>query len=284
VLGPVHRATAVLVALAACGGSPDDTVDAGPLLDAGDGDFQIARVGFVNLIEDGFLGTYALLQDRPELPLAAAIAQEAECTVFRRPPASLCDPPCTDGVCTAPDVCTPYAQHASAGPITVTGLRAPLTFEPGTFGYTPTPAPPEDLFAPGATLTISAPGDVTPAFSTTVTAPAPLEAPFQNLTLVDGVDTTVTWTAGDGGPRSIQLMLVVGWHGAPPEALLVCETADDGAHTLPGSLISQLPRASSGLEQHNSWILRFDRSIVAAPAGPIEIVAGSQANLYFSHP
>jgi hypothetical protein len=275
----------LFAALAACGGTPDDTTDAGPLLDAGDGDFQIARVGFVNLIEgSGFLGVYALLQDRPELPVAAAIAQEAECTVFRRPAPSLCDPPCSEGVCTAPDTCTPYAQQASAGPITVTGLRVPLSFEPGPFGYSPTPQPPNDLFAPGATLVVSAPGDVTPAFSATVTAPSPLEAPFQNVTLVDGVDTTITWTAGDGGPRSIQLMFVVGWHGAPAEALLVCETDDDGSHTIPGSLISSLPRASSGLEQHNSWILRFDRSIVAAPAGPIEVVTGSQVFLYFSHP
>lgn len=283
-LAGVRRAL-IFVALAACGGSPDDSVDAGPLLDAGDGDFPVARVGFINLIElEGYVDVFAMLQDRPELPVAEAIAQAGECTVFRRPEPSLCDPPCTGGVCTAPDVCTPYPVNAGAGPITVTGLRAPLTFEAGPFGYTPTPAPGADLFAPGATLTVSAPGDVTPAFSTTVVAPSPLAAPFQNVTLTDGVDHTITWTAGDGGPRSIQLMLVVGWHGAPPEALLVCETADDGAHTIPGSLIAALPRASSSLEQHSSWIVRFDRSIVAAPAGPIEVIAGSQAPFYFSHP
>ena len=115
-------------------------------------------------------------------------------------------------------------------------------------------------------------------------APPPLEAPFQNLTLVDGADTTVTWTAAASGPRSIQIMLVVGWHGAPAEALLVCETDDDGSHTISGELVRQFPRASSSLEQHSSWLLRFDRSVVAAPAGPIEIVAGSQVSLYFSHP
>ena len=156
---------AVLAALAGCGGDPADTPDAGPLLDAGDGDFPVARAGFINLIEDGFLGTYALIQDRPELPVPAAVAQANDCTVFRRPSPALCDPPCSDGVCTAPDTCTPYAQNASAGVITVGGLRAPLTFVPGNFGYTPQPAPPADLFDPGATISVSAPGDVTPAFA-----------------------------------------------------------------------------------------------------------------------
>lgn len=273
-----------LAVLAGCGGDPDDTPDGGPLLDAGPGDFQVARAGVVNLIESGFLGTYALIQDRSELPVPAAIAQQDDCTVFRRPSPSLCDPPCSDGECTAPDTCTPYAQHASAGTITVGGLRAPLTFVSGSFGYTPQPEPPEDLFDPGATITVSAPGDATPAFAVSVVAPPPLVAPFQNLTLVDGTDATTTWTAAGSGPGSIQIMMTVGWHGAPAEALLVCETDDDGSHLIAGELIRQLPRASSGLEQHASWIMRFDRSIVAAPAGPIEIVAGSQVNLYFSHP
>jgi hypothetical protein len=281
----MRRALPLLLIAAACGGDSDAHVDAGPLLDAGDGDFQVARVGFVNLVEgSGFLGTYALIQDRPELPVPSAVASQGDCTVFRRPSPSLCDPPCTDAVCTAPDTCTPYAQNASAGRITVGGLRAPLAFVPGQFGYMPEPQPPGDLFDPGASISVSAAGDVTPAFAVELTAPPPLEAPFQNLTLTDGVDATITWTAGAGGPRSIQVMLVVGWHGAPPEALMVCETDDDGSLTIPGALIAQLPRAASKLEQHSSWILRFDRAVVFAPAGPIEVVAGSQVNLYFAHP
>jgi hypothetical protein len=276
------RRAAVLTALwAACGGSPEPIV-----LDAAAGDYPVARAGFIHLIEgSGFLGTYALIQDGPDPLVPSAIAQDGDCTVFRRPPPALCDPPCTDAVCTAPGVCTTYPGNASAGRITVGGLRAALAFVPGAYGYVTEPAsPPADLFDPGAAIAISAPGDVSPAFDVHVTAPPPLDAPFQNLTLVDGTDATVTWTAAGGGPRSIQVMLVVGWHGAPPEALMVCETADDGALTIPGALVAQLPRASSGLEQHGSWILRFDRSIVFAPQGPIEVVAGSQVNLYFSHP
>lgn len=271
---------------AACGGSGpgDQPIDAGNLLDAGDDSFRIDKVGSINLIEGGFLGVYALIQDRPELPTPVAIAQNDACTVFRRPAPALCDPACTNGVCTAPNTCTPYAQNASAGRITVAGLRQSLAFVPGSFGYVPEPSPPADLFDPGAAITVSAPGDVTPAFAATLTAPPALEAPFQNLTLRDGEDATITWTAGPGGARTMQVALLVGWHGAPPEAMMICETDDDGALTIPGSLITQLPRASSGLESHPSWILRFDRAVVAAPAGPIEIVVGSQTGLYFNHP
>jgi hypothetical protein len=275
----------VTLVLVACGGSgAGDGDDDGPGLDAGDGTFRIDKVGTINLIEGGFLGVYASLQDGPELPTPSSIANDDECVVYRRPPAALCDPACSNAACTAPDTCTPFAQNASAGRITVTGLRAPLAFVPGAFGYVPEPSPSEDLFDPGAAITVSAPGDVTPAFSVSLTAPAPLGAPFQNLTLRDGEDATITWTPAGGGARSIQVALVVGWHGAPPEAMMICETDDDGALTIPGALVTALPRAASSLESHPSWILRFDRAVVAAPAGPVEIVVGSQVSLYFAHP
>lgn len=64
---------------------------------------------------------------------------------------------------------------------------------------------------------------------------------------------------------------------------MYCETADDGAFAIPGDAIAQLPRASSGLEQHISYLARIDREVVASAAGPIEVVAGSAAVLYFTH-
>jgi hypothetical protein len=279
-LGSILLASLAAAAFA-CGGGGDAAVDAGPFLDAGAGDFRVDRVGQINLIEGGgFLGVYALLQDGPELPVPIVEAQSGPCTVFHRPAPALCQPACSGGVCTAPGVCTPWPSNASAGTITVTGLRAPLSFVPGAFGYVPQPEPGGDLFEAGATVGISAPGDVTPGFAVSLVAPAALEAPFQNLTLVDGVDATITWTPAGGGARSIQVALVVGWHGAPLEAMLLCETDDTGALVIPGAMVARLPRATSGLEQHLSWIQRFDRATVAAPAGPVEIVVASQVPLY----
>jgi hypothetical protein len=268
---------------AACGGGGGSAVDAAAHPDAGPDDLRPDRIGFVNLIEGGgFLSVFALIQDRPELPTPVLAASDGECSVYVRPDPALCNPACTDGVCTATDVCTPYAVNASAGDITVTGLHDPLVFRPGPYGYTPDPPPSGDLFDAGAAITLTAPGDVSPGFTAALTGVPELAAPFQNLELVDDEDEAITWTAASAA--KIQIALVVGWHGAPHEAVLVCETADDGAFTIPGGLIAQLPRASSGLEQHLSWIQRLDREVLASPAGPIEIVVGSQVPLYFSHP
>ncbi len=276
-------AVAMVAALgtAACGETAA-LPDAAPLDDAGPGDHRPDRIGFVSLIEGGFTSVFAQLQDGPELPTARLTAREGDCAIYERPRAASCQPACSNGACTAANTCTPWPANAAAGTITVTGLRAPLVFRSGSFGYVPEPEPGDDLFAAGATIRVSAPGGVTPAFEATVTGVAPLEAPFQNLTLVDGRDATVQWTGASDA--RIQVGLVVGWHGAPYEALLLCETADDGELVIPGSLITRLPRAASSLESHPSWIMRFDRAVVMVPAGPIEIVAGSQRFIHFGHP
>lgn len=275
------RIVAMVAALAACGDS-GATPDAGVLVDAGPDDHHPDRVGFVNLVEGGFTSVFAMIQDGPELPTLTLAARDGDCAIYKRALNPRCDPACTTGVCTATDTCTPWPKNAGAGTITVSGLRSPLAFRGGQFGYVPEPAPGEDLFAPGALIRVTAAGDITPAFTASVTGVAPLEAPFQNLTLVDGRDSTVTWTAA--GDARIQVALVVGWHGAPYEAMLLCETEDDGELLIPGATIAKLPRASSSLESHPSWIMRFDRTAVTVPEGPIEVIAGSQVFLHFTHP
>ncbi len=276
--------------LAACGGggADDAAPDAAPLVDAGPDDYRADRIGAVRVLEQA--SSWAELHDGPELPTPVRSQAEGDCAVYVRPAPALCEPACTDGVCvatgSAAGQCEPWPARASAGPITVTGLRAaaqPFVFQPGDFGYTPPAAAPEDLFADDATLTIRAPGAATPGFEVTLGGVAPLVAPFQNLTLVDGEDASYTWTASSGGAR-VQLALVVGWHGGPPRALLLCETDDDGALTVPGSLIAALPRDPTSMEQHPSTLIRFRRATVASSAGPIEVLVGSQQYVYFLHP
>jgi hypothetical protein len=279
----------VLLFLAACGSSSsDDRPDAGPRADAGPaGAYPVDRIGQVNLIEAGpegsvgWLALYASILDQPERPTPVKQAEQGDCAVFVRPPVSLCEPACNPGVC-IDGTCEPFPVPASAGTISVSGLATPVSFEASEFGYVGPTEPIDDLFAAGASVTVSAEGDEVAAFTAELRGPAPLAAPFQNLTLVDGEDATVTWTAANDA--RIQLALLVGWHGAPWEALLLCETADDGSLTIPGGLIAELPRASSGLESHPSSLMRFDRALVDTPAGPIEIVIGSHQSIHFAHP
>jgi hypothetical protein len=292
VRGPVphgtSRATAVGVrwiavaclSVVACGGSPAGDPDGGPSLDAGNDDYHVDRVGVVNLIEGGvFLGVFAAIQDGPERPVPTAIATADECAVYRRPPPSQCTPAC-QGVCEA-GVCHPYAENVSVGTITVTGLKQPLSFVVKSFGYEPQPFPPDDLFDAGDDITIDAPGAAIGGFHVALRGTAPLAVPTQQLVLTDGRAAEVAWTAAGSG--RVQLALLVGWHGAPWEAMLLCETADDGALTIPAALVSALPRASSGLESHTSTLTRFERASVIGPHGVIEFVVGTQLPIYFTH-
>lgn len=272
--------------LAACGSDDPAAVDAGPLVDAAPTTFEPAPSGELRIIETENGGIiYAAFHDGPELPTPAITTSVGECAVIVRPAPALCDPACVASVCVAPDQCAPYRAEVSAGAITVTGLTAPTILTPGDFGYVAAPTPGAALFADDATIEVVAAGDAEPAFAATLHGVAPLDAPFQNLTLVDGQDATVTWTAGPAGSgATIALDLVVGWHGAPYEARLHCETADDGELVIPGAAIAALPRASSGLEAHPSTLARFTRAVVAGAAGPIELTASSQRSVYFTHP
>lgn len=267
------RRLLALALVAACGGAAGDGPDAGPLLDAGTGDYHVDRAGYVNLIEGGaFLSVFATITDQPERPVATAIAADGDCVVYQRPAPSLCTPAC-DGVCEA-GACHPWPVTLDVGRITVGGLKQPLAFVRGEFGYQPEPAPGADLFDDGDPITIDAPGAAVPGFAVELHGVADLTGAPSSLTLVAGQPTEVTWTAAGSG--RIQVALLVGWHGAPWEAMLLCETADDGALTIPAALVTALPRASTGLESHPSTITRFERKSVTGPHGPIEFVVGSQ--------
>ena len=293
--------TMVVLLLVACGGSDDDgagSVDAGddPGADAGGSgervtEFVPNRSGWIELVEDANVGTYttAWLRTGGDLPPATLLAVGGECEIWTHDEPALCDPPCEDGVCVSEGECAPFPQLASAGTITVTGLTEDLSFTTGEFGYEPDPAfPPEDLFAAGAAIAATAPGDDLLAFSLEATGVPTLEADLDlefdiNLVIEDGVDREIRWTAE--GTGTIQLGLQVGWHGAVYEALMLCETEDDGTFTIPGDLITQFPRASNGMEQHSSWFARLTRDTVDTDGGPIELVVSSQVRIpQLSHP
>jgi hypothetical protein len=279
--------------VAACGGTgqPADDAgrpDAGPAPDAGsgpDGGAEPARIGLLELVElDGWSRALAQLRDAPEVPPASLLAREGDCEILVHPSPGFCEPACTTGFCLPGGTCVPWPADVSAGPITVTGLTTPLAFVAGPYGYVSDPPdPPVDLFAPGALIVATAAGAAGPAFTVEARGVAPLVTTVSPLTLADGVDTEVTWQPAAGEAR-VQLVLLVGWHGAPYEAMLRCEADDDGALTIPGTLIAALPRQSSGLEQHPSTLARFTRGVGTTPLGTIELLVASQVFVYFSHP
>ena len=280
--------------LAACGSSPADPdagPDAAPLPDAGPTDFRFDTVGVINLLEagpGGFTGwqsVYAAINDGPYNLLPDRVAAEGDCEVWVRPSSGTCDPLCGPSMmCEANGVCAPFPRTASAGRIEVGGLTVPLAFVPTQFGsYDIDPYPPEDLFVPDATITVTAAGDDTAAFTMSTPAVPPLGGGPYNISFQEGVDFEVTWPPIPVAGAKIQLLLRVGWHGSPVEAVLVCETEDDGFLTIPAALHAELPISSTGLEQHLSSLTRFRRVVHEAEAGPIELFVGSQQFVNFSH-
>jgi hypothetical protein len=270
----------------ACGsGASSDEPDAPPpgTPDAAVGDppgFRVDKAGTISLIEGS--GVYAALFDRPyDQPLPIEIVSSGDCTVYRRPTPS-CPAGCGADACVADNQCAPYAVFASAGDLTITGLREPATLVPSPFGYTMPPLP-DDLFADDAAIHVAAAGAALPAFTADVGGVAPLALALSGaVELRDGEDEIIRWTSAAGGAR-IQLALALGWHGAPWTDLLLCETADDGELVVPAAAVNAMPYFEVGFAQSPSWIARFRRAWVTTPAGPIEIIAASQLPLGLTH-
>jgi hypothetical protein len=258
----------------------DDEPDGG----GGDPAFRTDFVGQILLLELGDFDTgsvFAFVNDGPELMPVELVDTAGDCSFYRRTMAVKCDAPC-DGICPEADECLPYPQSVSAGTIEVTGLAQELAFQRMEGYYLPVPDVTGDLFEAGAEITATAAGDAVQAFSVAATGVAPLEADRVTLELEDDVDEIVTWTAAASG--RIQLALRTGWHGAPYETQLLCETDDDGSLTIPGELITQMPPFGGvGLFPHPSTLSRFSRGVAETSVGPVELFATSQLYIDFTH-
>jgi hypothetical protein len=271
------------------GGAGGGTGGAGGAPGEGAG-YVANRAGQIALLEyDGGTGTSAWLASGPSPPPEERIAAAGDCALYAHREAATCSQPC-DGFCQPPSTCVPFPAPVSAGPITVNGLRRPLVFQPSEFGYVPSDtAWPIDLFTDEAIVTASAPGAAgVPAFAVTARGVSPLAANLGTLVLEDSADEVVRWTAAPGagatGAPRIQLALRVGWHGAPYQMMLLCESADDGELTIPRQLIAQLPPFGGvGLFPWPSNVTRFTRGVASTAAGPVELFVGSQANVSWSH-
>ena len=235
-------------------------------------EYQPGRVGLVSLLSGGG-GVEASLYERPD-PLAPEVrVVEGECTLYTRPDEGACVPACGPGVCTPANQCVEVPRPASAGVITVTGLRQGLRFQPRPGGYELDTPPPVELFDPGASIRVIAAGADLPAFSAQLSGVPPLEVAFDTITLRGDRATRLIWTAA--GVGRVSLEITIARPGAPLSAMLLCEADDNGSLTIPAAIAGRLRAPLEG-ESVRGTIARLERSVITTAAGPIEIVAGSR--------
>jgi hypothetical protein len=261
-----------------------NTPDAGP---AGESGYRTDLIGSIQLLENGSSG-YAsgYFYARTPQPGEIVSAREGECTLYAHEAAGQCEEVC-EGFCNSQQECVPFPASASAGTIMLSGLESAFTLVPGDFGYQADSYPEGDLFRPGVAITATAAGADIPAFEITGTGVAELVHEIPHMVLQDNQDFEISWTpaAGTGeGAARIQLALRTGWHGAPYESMLLCDSADDGSLTIPGGLIAELPSFGGiSLFPHPSELSRYSRTVVTTASGPVELFIASQAGVSFEH-
>ena len=170
-------------------------------------------------------------------PFPLKLDSKAEGCELRVPLLPFCSEACTPDVCTANDVCSPYPEPLSVGPITVSGLGAELSLMPATsmvvyqspsLAYPPCPE-----------------GSTVKASSTSFTLEAECLAPLE-LTGPDPLPVTagevvhVTWQAAATGSKSrIRIGLDVSHHGGK-KGQIDCDVPDTGSFDIPEPLVTKL--------------------------------------------
>jgi len=301
------RALGLIAALAASGcedpaGSEADAVDTVDAADSDDTDVVVTEpdnplfdpIGEIALVELVSVSTNAVassqvsahLADGPQPNLQRFVAESGDCQLWTRP-AAACDPPCNSFTqsCVPGGVCEDLPAPKSAGAITITGGTASLALDyVGNGLYAAETDPPTDAFAAGATLNVSAAGDEIAAFQTTVTGVADLVDDIDEITLVDGSSTTVNWNPA-GGDATVELVLQLGWHANPPDAVIYCSAPDSaGSIVIAAEIVEGFPYFSgTGLFQVPSWIQRVSRSDVATIDGDVTVIVASRRQIAVTH-
>ncbi|MCA9516094.1 MAG: hypothetical protein KC635_14215, partial [Myxococcales bacterium] len=192
-----------------------------------------------------------------------------------------CSTPCEDGLCTAPDVCTPWPLNASAGDLRVAGGAADWSYRHAVSGYGA--AYDETPFAGDDVITVSAPGGADfPAFSGAVAFPPPIEADVSGLDLDGDGPLVITWTpppAGTEGTRVlVRLMADRGQHGRFPASMVECDVPDTGSVTIPEALRDaySAPELFTCGKCPASAIIRYRRTRVRAGEHDVDLWAESE--------
>lgn len=268
------RSSSIVVALLSCAACGDNLVPADPDAD-NSAVYQPERVGLVALMS-GNGSVEASFNDRPDPLAPVKIAEQGECKLYERPSPGTCSADCGDGVCSPEGQCAPLPRAASAGIITVTGLRQGLRLRPGPAGYQPESLPPPDLFDAGASIRVSAPGDTAPAFAAELSGVPALEVAFELVATVPGRPTRLIWTAAGLGRVALEISFAP--VGARFTRMLLCEADDNGALTIPAEIAARLGAPLEG-ELARATMTRLERVVLAGALGPVEVLAGSRIEL-----
>jgi hypothetical protein len=147
-----------------------------------------------------------------------------------------------------PDGGPPY-EFVSAGVIQVTGAGEPISLIPNGSGPYTAVWEEEPRLAGGETLTLSAAGDVIPAFQgsllgvTPVTLTSPALPASGNLAVSTKADFNFTWTGGTGGIVSATLMRDSG----ADRLEITCSFPDTaGSGAIPASALAAIAPGSNG--------------------------------------
>ncbi|PKN53982.1 MAG: hypothetical protein CVU56_28980 [Deltaproteobacteria bacterium HGW-Deltaproteobacteria-14] len=159
-------------------------------------------------------------------------------------------PFCADGcsggaICVVGDTCAAYPTAQDVGAVTVSGVENAAgdtsftmnaiakTYQP-TGGSLPYPA-----FAEGDTLGVASSGGAFTPFAITAKGVAQLVLDDVTLVLERDTDLAVGWVAGNEPSAVIDVRLDISHHGGT-KGVLTCRTADSGALTIPGQLVTAL--------------------------------------------
>ncbi len=245
--------------------------------------------------EEWFAVVSGLTRDGPDPQLYEVAAEEGACRALQLA-LGVCDPPCDAmEVCTASDQCEPYPSAIAGGALSVAGLSEPVEIVPEEWnpGYYYASLGDADLFDAGVEVTATLVGDVFPALDLPSRGVSPMDTTLaaQVLTLVDGVDTTLTWTPGNDPDACVRLQLMPQWygHGEPMPALLWCETRDTGSLTIPAAVAGAYPLGATPEQPCTnsacpwSHLARYERVTVPTEYGDAELRVQSQVDFRYEH-
>lgn len=182
-------------------------------------------------------------------------------------------------------MCTSYGalpdEGYSAGTITITGTTVPITMTPeGTapgVSYQEGGTIPDDVFAPGATISVQASGGDLAAFNATVTAPAAFTGYTPPTTISRTTGTMLNWTAAPGG-RTWVLMIA-----EDVFRIVVCDVPDTGSYMLTPANLALIPPGATGTQGLQMLVGRAGTTEVTTANGTVLLLAidsvGSEATL-----